>query len=166
MPIAQYRDRILEALRSNPVLILQGGTATGKTTQLPQYLRDEMLAQHAQGLGRKGLIGCVQPRKITTKASARRVAQEVGCLLGEEVGYKVRFDDKTRQTEIKFMTDGTLMHELVKDPKLSKYSYIILDEAHVATVNASFLLPFLKRICKERPSDFKLIVSRQEFKFK
>lgn len=75
-------------------------------------------------------------------------------------------DAYSNKTEIKFMTDGTLMHELVKDPKLSKYSYIILDEAHVATVNASFLLPFLKRICKERPSDFKLIVSRQEFKFK
>lgn len=62
LPIAQYRDRILEMLRSRQVLILEGGTASGKTTQLPQFIRDEMLAQHAQGLVPKGLIGCVQPR--------------------------------------------------------------------------------------------------------
>lgn len=64
------------------------------------------------------------------------------------------------------MTDGILMHELVKDPKLSKYSVIVLDEAHVATANVSFLLPFLKHICQERPSDFKLIVSRQVCEYK
>lgn len=109
-------------------------------------------------------------------ASAKRVAQELGCHVGEEVGYHVRFDNSSRylranvniaseklpfseRTRILFMTDGILVQELLSDPLLKKYRCIILHEAHVRSANLDFLIPMLRRTLETRGS-LKLIISR------
>ena len=92
----------------------------GKSTQLPQFLIDTK--QYAQ-------VVCTQPRRVAAVTVAKRVAEERHCNIGDEVGYSIRFEDKTSsQTKLKFVTDGVLLRELMSDPDLSKYSVVILDE--------------------------------------
>lgn len=111
------------------------------------------------GFTANGMIGCTQPRRVAAMSVAKRVAEEVGCRLGQEVGYSIRFEDCTGpETKIKYMTDGMLLRECLLDPKVSKYSVLLLDEAHERTVSTDVLFGLLKKACKERP-DFKLIVT-------
>lgn len=91
---------------------------------MTQYLAEE-------GFASRGIIGCTQPRRVAAMSVAKRVAEEVGCRLGHEVGYTIRFEDCTGpDTKIKYMTDGMLLRECLVDPMLMKYSVVILDEAH------------------------------------
>ncbi|KAH7707525.1 ATP-dependent RNA helicase DHX8 isoform 2 [Aphelenchoides avenae] len=93
-------------------------------------------------------------------ASAKRVAEELGCRVGEEVGYRVRFDNSSSdRTRIVFITDGTLVQELLADEMLMKYSFIILDEVHVRSANLDFLVPMLRRTCQQRKEPFNLLIS-------
>ena len=72
---------------------------------------------------------CTQPRRVAAVTVAKRVAEEVGCQLGEDVGYSIRFEDRTcDKTKVKFVTDGVLLRELMTDPELNNYSVVILDE--------------------------------------
>lgn len=81
---------------------------------------------------------------------SKRVAEEMDVNLGEEVGYSIRFEDKTSdRTLLKYMTDGMLLREAMMDHKLSKYSVIILDEAHERTLNTDILFGIIKTIIKE-----------------
>jgi ATP-dependent RNA helicase DHX8/PRP22 len=127
-----------------------GDTGSGKTTQMAQYLAEEGLLEH-------GKLGCTQPRKVAAVSVAKRVAEEVGCRLGSEVGYTIRFEDLTSpETKIKYMvshvanssthaqTDGMLLRELLVDPDCSKYSVIMLDEAHERTVATDVLFGLMK----------------------
>ncbi len=83
------------------------------------------------GYGKRGIIGCTQPRRVAAMSVAARVAQEIGCDLGKQVGYSIRFEDVTSaETEIKSMTDGVLLRESLRDPDLEEYSAIVMDEAH------------------------------------
>ncbi|KAH7715744.1 Pre-mRNA splicing factor ATP-dependent RNA helicase PRP22 [Aphelenchoides avenae] len=151
LPIYRYRAQIINTMYNSQVVILRGGTGSGKTTQLVQYILEETRTLALQGQNIQGLIGCTQPRVIATMASARRVAQELGCRVGEEVGYRVRFDNSSSdRTRIVFLTDGILVQELLGDPLLTKYSFIILDEAHVRSVNLDFLLPMLRMTLRRR----------------
>ncbi|KAK4098539.1 P-loop containing nucleoside triphosphate hydrolase protein [Parathielavia hyrcaniae] len=150
LPIFGLRDQLIDAIRQNQVLIVVGETGSGKTTQLTQYLAEAGFADH-------GIVGCTQPRRVAAMSVAKRVAEEVGCVLGEEVGYSIRFEDQTSPaTKIKFMTDGTLQREIRMDPDLKKYSVIILDEAHERTIATDVLFALLKRTLKKRP-DIKVI---------
>lgn len=153
LPMYKFRAPILDAVREHQILILVGETGSGKTTQIPQYLKED-------GYCRDGMIvGCTQPRRVAAMSVAARVATEVGCRLGKEVGYSIRFEDKTSpETVLKYMTDGMLLRELLSDPMLSKYSVVILDEAHERTVNTDILMAALKDLCRLR-ADLKLIVS-------
>ncbi len=152
LPIAQRREEIMNALRKNQVLIVVGETGSGKTTQLPK------MALQVAGK-KRGKVGCTQPRRLAAVAVARRIAEEVGCELGDYVGYQVRFDDKsTRDTKLKLMTDGILLAETQADPDLKKYHTIILDEAHERSLNIDFLLGYMKLLLERRP-DLKLIIS-------
>ncbi|KAK3842037.1 MAG: P-loop containing nucleoside triphosphate hydrolase protein [Linnemannia gamsii] len=127
LPIFKLRTQLVNAVRDNQVLVVVGDTGSGKTTQMTQYLAEE-------GFTANGRIGCTQPRRVAAMSVAKRVAEEVGCRLGQEVGYTIRFEDCTSpETKIKYMTDGMLMRECLVDMTMSQYSVIILDEAHERT---------------------------------
>ncbi len=152
LPITPRAPQIAEAMRGHPVVIVCGSTGSGKTTQLPKIAL-------SLGLGRVGRIGCTQPRRIAASALARRLAAETQCECGTEVGYKVRFDDRTaRNTVIKFMTDGILLAETRSDPELLEYDCIILDEVHERSLNIDFLLGYVRRLLSCR-KDLKVVIS-------
>lgn len=120
------------------MLIVVGDTGSGKTTQMVQYLAED-------GYADRGRIGCTQPRRVAAMSVAKRVAEEVGCRLGQEVGYTIRFEDCTSpETKIKYMTDGMLQRECLIDPDMSQYSVIMLDEAHERTIATDVLFGLLK----------------------
>ena len=153
LPITARKDEIIAALRAHQVLILAGETGSGKTTQLPK------MALEALGDRASGLIGCTQPRRVAAMSVSRRVAEELGVPWGREVGCKMRFnDDTSRDTRVKFMTDGILLAEIQSDPLLRQYSLLILDEAHERSLNIDFLLGYLKTLLPKRP-DLKLVVT-------
>uniref|UniRef100_A0A672HVK8 RNA helicase n=1 Tax=Salarias fasciatus TaxID=181472 RepID=A0A672HVK8_SALFA len=140
LPIYRHRDKLVQAVKSSTFLVVTGETGSGKTTQLPQYL-------HEAGFCKDGRIGITQPRRVAAITVAQRVAQEMQCTLGKEVGYQVRFDDCTSQdTQVKYMTDGCLLREILADPGLSQYSVIILDEVHERSLNTDILMGLLKKI--------------------
>lgn len=152
LPAYQFRKQFLEAVSSYQLLIVVGDTGSGKTTQLTQFLAEE-------GYAEGGMIGCTQPRRVAAMSVAQRVSEEVGCRLGEEVGYTIRFEDKSSpSTKIKYMTDGIMQREILLDPELTKYSVIMLDEAHERTIATDVLFGLLKKTLKRRP-DMKLIVT-------
>ncbi|KAK4038789.1 P-loop containing nucleoside triphosphate hydrolase protein [Parachaetomium inaequale] len=151
-PVFAFRDRLIEAVRQYPILIVVGETGSGKTTQITQYLAEA-------GFADRGIIGCTQPRRVAAISVAKRVAEEVGCVLGQEVGYTIRFEDCTSPaTKLKYMTDGMLQREILLDPDLKRYSVIMLDEAHERTIATDVLFGLLKRTLKKRP-DLKIIVT-------
>ncbi|EDW78118.1 uncharacterized protein Dwil_GK24829 [Drosophila willistoni] len=152
LPIRQYRDQILYCLEQYRVVILVGETGSGKSTQVPQYL-------YEFGWHTKGLIGITEPRRVSTVTLANRVAQERGELVGDTVGYVVRFLERvSTDTKIKFMTEGILLRELLGDPLLTQYGVIIVDEAHERNMLTDMVLGLLKKILKKR-NDLKLIIS-------
>lgn len=153
LPTFKLRKALLDAVRENQLLIVVGDTGSGKTTQLTQYLAEG-------GFAANGLIGCTQPRRVAAVSVAKRVSEEVGCQLGEEVGYTIRFEDNTTpgKTVIKYMTDGILQREILLDPELSRYAVIMLDEAHERTIATDVLFGLLKKTLKRRP-DLKVIIT-------
>ncbi|KAJ7684812.1 P-loop containing nucleoside triphosphate hydrolase protein, partial [Mycena polygramma] len=153
------RDKLLYAVEKHGVIIVVGQTGCGKTTQLPQYLMESGWAANGN------VIACTQPRRVAATSVAGRVASEVGSILGDEVGYTIRFEDVSdkERTRILYMTDGMLFRETLVDPLLSRYSVIMIDEAHERSVYTDLLLGVLKKqgffpIRRKRPS-LRLIVS-------
>ncbi|KAM9985810.1 hypothetical protein ACTFIZ_002108 [Dictyostelium cf. discoideum] len=152
LPVYPYREQLIDAVREYQVLIIVGETGSGKTTQIPQYL-------HEAGFSKTGKIGCTQPRRVAAMSVAARVAEEVGCKLGNEVGYSIRFEDCTSQkTVLQYMTDGMLVREFLTAPDLASYSVLIIDEAHERTLHTDILFGLLKDITRFRP-DLKLLIS-------
>ncbi len=150
LPVSERRDEIVAAIASHQVLIIIGDTGSGKTTQLPKMCVEA-------GRGTAGLIGCTQPRRIAALSVAERVAEEIKA--PDQVGYKIRFHDRTsKDTLIKFMTDGVLLAETRQDAQLRQYDTLIVDEAHERSLNIDFLLGYLKNLLPARP-DLKLIIS-------
>ncbi|TWU74080.1 hypothetical protein ED733_004321 [Metarhizium rileyi] len=153
LPIAKHRDSILYVIETHTVTIIIGQTGSGKTTQIPQFL--EKAGWCANGK----IIGVTQPRRVAATTVALRVADEMGCEVGKEVGYSIRFEDVTSSaTRIKFLTDGLLIREALVDPLLSRYSVIMVDEAHERSISTDVLLGLLKKIRRKR-SDLRIIVS-------
>nr|XP_029734851.1 LOW QUALITY PROTEIN: ATP-dependent RNA helicase DHX8-like [Aedes albopictus] len=152
LPIYKLRDDLIKAVTDNQILIVIGETGSGKTTQITQYLAE-------CGFIARGKIGCTQPRRVAAMSVAKRVAEEYGCRLGQEVGYTIRFEDCTSQeTVIKYMTDGMLLRECLVDFDLKAYSVIMLDEAHERTIHTDVLFGLLKQAVQRRP-ELKLIVT-------
>ncbi|KZT11763.1 P-loop containing nucleoside triphosphate hydrolase protein [Laetiporus sulphureus 93-53] len=151
LPIASGKEALVEVILEHDVTILIGETGSGKTTQVPQYLLES-------GIAGQGMIAVTQPRKVAATSLAARVAAEQNGSVGGVVGYSVRFNEASSdQTRIKYVTDGMLVRELLGDPLLSRYSVIIIDEAHERTLRTDLLITNLKSIQKKRnsPSDAK-----------
>ena len=154
LPVSLERETIIDSIRKNQVTVVVGDTGSGKTTQLPK-----MALEYAQEMGARGRIGCTQPRRLAAASVSKRVAEEMGVSLGQEVGYQVRFQDNTnKSTRVKFMTDGILLAETQGDTELKQYSVLIIDEAHERSLNIDFLLGYLK-ILLERRKDLKVVIS-------
>ncbi|GFZ21155.1 RNA helicase family protein [Actinidia rufa] len=139
-------------VRENQVVVVVGETGSGKTTQLTQYL-------HEDGYTTNGIVGCTQPRRVAAMSVAKRVSEEMETELGDLVGYAIRFEDVTGpNTVIKYMTDGVLLRETLKDADLDKYRIVVMDEAHERSLNTDVLFGILKKVVARR-RDFKLIVT-------
>ena len=152
LPIYAFKEQLVKAVKDNQILIVIGETGSGKTTQITQYLAEA-------GFIATGKIGCTQPRRVAAMSVAKRVSEEYGCRLGQEVGYTIRFEDCTSpETVIKYMTDGMLLKECLIDSDMKKYSVIMLDEAHERTIHTDVLFGLLKSTVKKRP-ELKLIVT-------
>ena len=152
LPVYEQKDRILETLETNQVIVVQSPTGSGKTTQLPVIL-------HEAGYSENGIIAVTQPRRIAALSVSEFISKQLKTSYPGLVGYKMRFEDKTdASTKIKIMTDGILLQEMKLDPWMSKYSVIMVDEAHERSLNIDFVLGLLKRVLAVR-KDFKVIVS-------
>ncbi|KAK7846353.1 pre-mrna-splicing factor atp-dependent rna helicase deah7 [Quercus suber] len=157
LPIYSVRDDLLQVIRENQVVIVVGETGSGKTTQLTQYL-------HEDGYTTNGIVGCTQPRRVAAMSVAKRVSEEMETELGDKVGYAIRFEDVTGpNTIIKYMTDGVLLRETLKDSDLENIGYdccsvIVMDEAHERSLSTDVLFGILKKVVAQR-RDFKLIVT-------
>lgn len=152
LPIDDSRAEIISAIRGNQVTVILGATGSGKTTQIPIML-------YEAGFAARGMIGVTQPRKIAATAIAEYVAEQLGSPVGTVVGYKVRFNNLTdKQTAIKFVTNGVLLREIQNDPQLTKYSVIVIDEAHERTFEIDLLLGLIKNLLRIR-KDLKLVIT-------
>ncbi len=152
LPISARAEEITQAIQNNAVVILAGETGSGKTTQIPKMCL-------AAGRGATGRIACTQPRRVAALSVSRRVAEELGVQWGREVGCKIRFNDETtRDTVVKFLTDGMLLAEVQGDPLLRDYDTIIIDEAHERSLNIDFLLGHLRTLRYKRP-ELKIVIT-------
>ncbi|GAB6023367.1 Putative pre-mRNA-splicing factor ATP-dependent RNA helicase dhx16 [Chamberlinius hualienensis] len=153
LPVFPFRESLIEAVKNHQILIIEGETGSGKTTQIPQFLHEEGYTKD----GKK--IGCTQPRRVAAMSVASRVAEEMGVKLGNEVGYCIRFEDCTSErTILKYMTDGMMLREFLSEPDLAAYSVIMVDEAHERTLHTDILFGLVKDITRFRP-DLKLLIS-------
>ena len=152
LPVYQQRDKILAALENNQVIVVESPTGSGKTTQIPLIL-------HQAGYSSRGIVGVTQPRRIAALSVSEFIARQIGKKIPDTVGYTMRFEDRTdEQTVIKIMTDGILLQELKGDRTLSRYSVLMVDEAHERSLNIDFILGMLKGILRQRP-EFRAIIS-------
>ncbi|HEY2173097.1 MAG TPA: ATP-dependent RNA helicase HrpA [Mycobacteriales bacterium] len=152
LPISGRRADIADAIAANQVVIVAGETGSGKTTQIPKICLE-------LGRGVRGMIGHTQPRRIAARTVADRISDELQTPLGGAVGYAVRFTDQVSDTSlVKLMTDGILLAEIQRDPRLLRYDTLIIDEAHERSLNIDFLLGYLTQLLPERP-DLKIIIT-------
>jgi len=175
LPIYRFREDLMNAIRDHQVLIIEGETGSGKTTQLTQYLYEEGYCEAdieededdneidlpgvKKKTKKKMMIGCTQPRRVAAMSVAARVAEEMNVKLGREVGYSIRFEDcSSERTIIKYMTDGMLLREFLGEPDLASYSVLIVDEAHERTLHTDILFGLVKDIARFRPK-LKLLIS-------
>ena len=150
-PIYARRSEIVETVTQNQVTVLVGETGSGKSTQVVQYLFEA-------GLAKMGVIVCTQPRKVAAITLAKHVSKEMNVKLGEELGYKVGMNEKCgKNTRIMYVTDHMLLNECIVDSNLSKYSCILIDEAHERSINTDMLLAFIKKSLKSR-RELKLVI--------
>lgn len=160
LPAFAVRHELLRTIAENQVTVVIGETGSGKTTQLTQFLLEDGFGRNMATNGERLMIGCTQPRRVAAMSVAKRVSEEYGCKLGEEVGYSIRFEDVTskEKTIIKYMTEGVLLREILMDANLENYSCIIMDEAHERSLSTDVLLGLFRNLIKRR-KDLKLIIT-------
>ena len=152
LPIIKEEQPIMESINENPITVLIGETGSGKTTQVPQFLYEAGYAHEKRKDGTNKLIGVTEPRRVAAMSMANRVSYEMN--MNGVVSYQIRFEGNTGpKTRIKYMTDGILLRELEQDVMLSKYSVIVIDEAHERSYRSDILIGFLSRIVRQREKD-------------
>ncbi len=153
LPVHTEREQFLRLFHATQILVFVGETGSGKTTQIPQFVLFDDLTH---SIGKQ--VACTQPRRVAAMSVAKRVADEMDVTLGEEVGYSIRFEDKSGpSTILKYMTDGMLLREAMSDPNLERYSVVVLDEAHERTLSTDILMGLIKQVAARRP-DLKIII--------
>ena len=152
LPMYTRRQKILSTIAENQVSILIGETGSGKSTQLVQYLYDS-------GIVNSGIIVCTQPRKVAAVSLANHVSREMCVKLGEELGYKTGMSGKYGgKTKVLYMTDHTLLNECIQDKNFTKYSCLVIDEAHERSLHTDLLLSFMKN-CLPHRKDLRVIIT-------
>jgi len=142
LPMDERRQEVVECVRNNNNAVIIGETGSGKSTRIPVFLLDALP---------KAKIAITQPRRVAARSVARYVAEQRGGRIGDEIGYQVRFEDKTTEgTRANFMTEGILLRKMQSDPLLEEYDVVMVDEAHERSLNIDFVLGLLKRIQRER----------------
>lgn len=147
LPVYQFKDKLSKAISENQIIVVEGETGSGKTTQIPQFILQAGLVEPG-----KTRVACTQPRRVAATSIATRVADEMDVQLGEEVGYTIRFEDVShpKKSVLLFLTDGMLLREAMSDPLLKRYSVIVLDEAHERTLSTDMLMGLLMEVLPER----------------
>jgi pre-mRNA-splicing factor ATP-dependent RNA helicase DHX15/PRP43 len=139
LPISSQRQAFLAKYQDHQVMVLVGPTGSGKMTQVPAWV---VFDEYESGLK----VACTQPRRLAATSVAQPVAQELDVDLGKEVGYAIGQDSvSSDETRLNFVTDAYLLSEAQRDPMMSRYSTIIVDEAHERTVASDLLLALLKK---------------------
>lgn len=150
LPVYQFQQELLQVVSENQIVVVEGETGSGKTTQIPQFLVEA-------GYARQGskCVACTQPRRVAATSIAARVADEMDVVLGQQVGYTIRFEDvsNAHTTVLKFVTDGMLLREAMSDPLLTRYSVIVLDEAHERTLATDVIMGLLMEVLPKRSKD-------------
>ncbi|XP_078357510.1 ATP-dependent RNA helicase DHX15-like [Oculina patagonica] len=151
LPVWEYREKFMEGMKEHKAFVLVGETGSGKTTQIPQWCLETRM-------DKRKAVACTQPRRVAAMSVAQRVADELDVMIGQEVGYTIRFEDCTSpRTCLKYMTDGMLLREAMTDPLLDRYAVILLDEAHERTLATDILMGLLKEVVRQR-HDLKIII--------
>lgn len=160
LPAYSARDQLLRTIAESQIVVVVGETGSGKTTQIPQFLVEAGYTRSLADDGELRLVACTQPRRVAAMAVAKRVSHEMGVQLGQEVGYLIRFEDRTlpRHTRLKYMTEGILLRELLMDPQLLRYLVVVMDEAHERLLNTDVLLGLLRQLVRRR-RDLRVIVT-------
>ncbi|RLN91834.1 hypothetical protein BBJ28_00010816 [Nothophytophthora sp. Chile5] len=161
LPAAQHREELLAALAEHQTVVCVGETGSGKTTQIPQFLHACGAYTSAKEAGEARCVAITQPRRVATVSVAQRVAEEMGTRVGGDglVGYAIRFESRGGEnTRLKFLTDGVLVRECLRDPLLQRYSVVMLDEAHERSIHTDLLFGLLRQVAAQRPS-FRLLIT-------
>ncbi|KAK4594232.1 hypothetical protein RGQ29_018065 [Quercus rubra] len=158
LPVWHQKEEFLQVFKANQTVILVGETGSGKTTQIPQFVLEAINIKTTPDKCKKMMVACTQPRRVAAMSVSRRVAEEMDVTIGEEVGYSIRFEDRSNaRTILKYLTDGMLLREAMTDPLLERYKVIIIDEVHERTLATDVLFGLLKQVLINRP-DLKLVV--------
>lgn len=153
LPIDPLLPGIVAALRAGRNLVLEAEPGAGKTTRVPRALLDA-------GLLEAGECWVLEPRRLAARLASVRVAEELGEEPGQRIGYAVRFEQKvSRETRVRFVTEGLLLRRLQEDPQLSGISTVILDEFHERHLHTDLALTLLKRLQRSRPGLRLLVMS-------
>ncbi|CAN0014420.1 unnamed protein product [Pylaiella littoralis] len=153
LPVHRFLEDLMEKVKHNQTVVVEGETGSGKTTQIPQFL-----VEAGYGAVGEGCVACTQPRRVAAMSIANRVSDEMDVKLGDIVGYSIRFEIcNGPRTILNFMTDGMLLREAMNDPFLAKYKCIVLDEAHERTLATDVLMGLIKEVLKNRP-DMRVVV--------
>ena len=160
LPAYKQREEVAELIRQSACVVVVGETGCGKTTQVPQFVLDDLVSR---GEGAACNIVCTQPRRLAAMSVAQRVAAERAEAVGGTVGYKIRLESKAgADTRLMFCTTGILLRRLQGDPELTGVSHVIVDEVHERSVDGDFLLVLLRQLLRRRRgrggSDFKVVL--------
>src|SRR5947209_3412170 len=152
LPIDALVPEIIASLRETPNLLLEAPPGAGKTTRVPPALLDAVLAEERE-------VWVLEPRRLATRLAARRVAEERGERVGETVGYQVRFEDvSSKQTRLRFLTEGVFTRRLLSDPQLTNVGAVVLDEFHERHLQSDLALALLRKLQRETRPDLRLVV--------
>jgi ATP-dependent helicase HrpB len=150
LPIDAVLPELERALKGARAVVLEAPPGAGKTTRVPWAIQEWLPG---------GEVVVAEPRRLAARMAAKRVADERGEVLGERVGYSVRFEDvSSARTRIRYATEGIVLRRLLSDPKLPGISTVILDEFHERHLTTDLLLVLLDRLSKNERPDLKLVV--------